>query len=116
MNKKALQKSIGHHVHIRPIARRFDREGELPLIDDEWLIQRVSGEGVQILNVRTRHAPVLGFDHIFGYSTDPDRSVGGVPHGQLTLLVQLVLQGNEVFKEPTQRPGEPNLGPIIFGR
>ena len=114
MRFKSLEKSIGHHVQIRPIARRFDEDRELPQIDDEWIIQRVSDEGVVLLNVRTNHCPTLGTDHIFGYSTDPDRSRGGVPHGKLVLVVQLILRANEVLIEPSPRPGESNSGRVIF--
>jgi hypothetical protein len=114
MNKKALEKSVGHRVRLRPIARRFDGDVELPQLDDDWIIQRVSKEGANLLNTRTGHCPTLGTDHIYSYSTDPDRSRGNELHGMLRLLVQLVLKGNEVLTEPTPRPGEPNQSPLIF--
>ena len=114
MRLKSLEKSIGHRVQIRPVARRFDEERELPQVDDDWIIRRVTNEGVELLNTRTNHCPTLGTDHIYSYSTDPDRSRGGVPHGKLILLVQLILRGNGVFSEPVGRPGDSNPGPVTI--
>lgn len=114
MNKKALEKSIGQRVRLRPVARRFNHNEELPQIDDLWIIQRVSKDGVHLLNTRTNHCPTLGSDHIYSYMSDHDHSRGNEVHGLLQLTVQLILRGNEVLKEPTLRPGEPNMGRVIF--
>lgn len=114
MNKKKLEKSVGQRVRLRPIARRFDHNEELPQIDDLWIIECVSKDGVHLLNTRTNHCPTLGFDHIYSYMSDPDRSRGSEVHGRLQLTVQLILRGDEVLNEPTRRPGEPNTGPIVF--
>lgn len=114
MNKKALEKSVGQQVRLRPIARRFEGDKEQPQIDDPWIIQHVTKDGVHLLNTRTNHCPTLGFDHIFGYTSDPDRSRGSEVHGLLQLTVQLILRGDEVLNEPTRRPGESNTGPITF--
>lgn len=116
MQRKGLEKCIGQRVRLRPVARRFDGDVELPKLDDDWIIQRVSKEGAHLLNTRTGHCPTLGVDHIYTYSTDPDRSRGNELHGVLRLLVQLVLRGNEVLTEPTARPGEPNSSPLIFAK
>src|ERR1035438_1720906 len=72
MHWKYLEKSLGQRVRLRPMARRFEGGMELPQLDDEWIIQGVSKEGVQLHNTRTDHCPTLGTDHIFSCSTDPD--------------------------------------------
>ena len=107
MHWKRLEKSVGQRVRLRPMARRFDGGMELPQLDDEWIIQRVSKEGVQLHNTRTDHCLTLGADHIFSYSTDPDRSRGAELHGMLQLHVQLTLRGDEVLTEPVPRFGAP---------
>lgn len=103
MHWKHLEKSVGQRVRLRPMARRFEGGLALPQLDDVWIIQRVSKEGVRLHNTRTDHCPTLGADHIFSYSTDPDRSRGAELHGILQLLVQLTLRGDEVLTEPLPR-------------
>jgi hypothetical protein len=105
MKKDALKKSSWTHVRIRPIAKRFyGADGpQLPPVDDDWLINEVGDNAVQITNAATGHAPMLGLDHIHHYSTDPIR---GPRCGFLTLNVQLHIGGNSAWIEPTFRPGE----------
>jgi hypothetical protein len=108
MNLAQIKKSLGQRVQLVPIACRLDSLGrELPHINDTWLISEVAEEGVRIENPRTGHFTVLGKDHIHHFTTNPDASrVAGVPHGFLTLLVQLYLQGPKLWITPTPRPGE----------
>ena len=116
MNKRELGKSVGSRVSLRPIARRFEGEQELPLIDDVWDIQRVISDGIQIKNTRTCHCLILGFDQIYTYMSDTIRSSPGEVHGMLRLHVQLILRGDGVLVEPCPRPGEAYSGPIVFRR
>jgi hypothetical protein len=110
VNLEQLKKNVGQRVRLRPIARRFDESGrEQPQVDDVWLVQAVTDVGVSMQNERTGHTPTLGRDHVYSYSSDPGRSVGGLKHGFLTLHVQLFLRGVLAEIEPTARPGEPAL-------
>ena len=103
MQKDQLKKCVGHIVRLIPIAHRLDPRGfALPPIDDEWLIESVTDEGVRISLARTGHFRMLGFDHVHGYMSD--RVLNGVKHAFLTLNVQLSIQGNDVHVFPT-RPG-----------
>lgn len=108
MNWEQMKKNKGARVQVQPTACRMDKHGNaLPAIDDEWLIQDVSDAGVQISNPRTGHQTILGKDHIYKYTSNPDRSQGGIKHGFLSLTVQIFLQGNNLSIRPTLRPGEP---------
>ena len=104
MNKNSLRKCEFMHVRIRPFAKRLDggRGGtELPPIDDDWLVGRLTDEGVPIRNLRTDHGATLGYDHIHHFTTDPQR---GSRFGFLTLTVQVHIGGYELWIEPNVRP------------
>ena len=60
-------------------------------------------QALRISNNRTGHAPLLGFDHVHHYVTDPARDWDGLKHGFLELDVQLTLSGCNVFTEPLRR-------------
>lgn len=103
-----MKKNVGHRVQLVPMACRLDDTGrELPRMDDDWVIQAVSPSGVRISNIRTGHVTTLGKDHIHHFTTNPDRSEAGIPHGFLTLGVQVFLQGSSLSVRPNARPGEP---------
>src|SRR5215469_7823235 len=99
MNKEQIKKSLGHRVRIRPIAKQFDGTKALPLMDDDWIIRRVDDD-VELSNMRTGHAAILGFDHIFSYMSEPGRDSGGIKYGFLQLRIQLSLAGKDVKIEP----------------
>ena len=102
MNVAQLKKNINQRVQLRPIARRFDEDGrELEQIDDDWIIQEVSDDGVKVSNLRTSHFTTLGRDHIHHFTSNPDRSVSGIKHGFLILNVQVLLRGSALSIEPT---------------
>jgi hypothetical protein len=104
MKKDQIKKSVGHVVRLIPIAHRLDVRGHLlQQIDDEWRIESVADDDVQIFLPRTGHGRTLGFDHIHQYTSD--RIHRGVNYGFLTLNVQLSIQGSDVKVTPT-RPGE----------
>ena len=46
----------------------------MPIVEDDWLIEEVSGDGVRIKNLRTDQTTTLGKDHIYDYISNPDRS------------------------------------------
>ena len=102
-----IKKNVGYRVQLVPQACRLDEKGnELPAIDDDWIIQEVFKGGVRISNVRTQHHTILGLDHIHHFTSNPDRSQGGIKYGFLTLNVQIFLQGNNLSVRPSGRPGE----------
>jgi hypothetical protein len=72
------------------------------------LLESVLREEVRIALPRTGHFTRLGKDHIHHYTSNPDETARtGVPHGFLTLNVQVFLRGIRLFITPTARPGEP---------
>jgi hypothetical protein len=107
MNWEYMKKNVGCRIQLVPIACRLDENGrELPQIDDDWIIEEVSDSGVRISDSRG-HVTILGKDHIHHFTSNPDRSRTGIPHGFLTLNVQVFLQGNRLWVRPCARPGEP---------
>lgn len=100
MNKDKLKKNIYHRVRLRPIAKRINGLIELNPIDDDWIIEQITDDGVTIKNMRTDHIKLLGFDHIHHYTSDPGRDFDGFKHGFLTLTVQLYIDGWHVRIEP----------------
>ena len=104
MNKTKLEQCLGQRVRLRPIPLRRTTDGTwLPPIDDDWIVTEVSPNGVRLSNIRTDHAPILGFDHVHHYSTDPARDWDGLKHGVLDLNAQLTLSGCNVFNEPMRQ-------------
>lgn len=100
MNKSELKKNAGHHVKLRPMAKRFaggPSGPQLPPVDDDWLIQGVEKTGVRISNSATGHGTVLGFDHIREFTTDTVRGQG---YGVLILKTQLHIGGRNLWTEP----------------
>jgi hypothetical protein len=107
MQFEQLKKNAGYRVQLVPEACRLDERGnELPGMDDDWIIEDVTKDGVRISNIRTQHTTTLGLDHIHHFTSNPDRSKGGITYGFLTLNVQLFLQGNNLKIRPNGRPGE----------
>jgi len=93
---------------LLPIAVRLDDEGrELPTIDDDWIIEDVSNSEVRIFNPRTQHRLALGADHVHHFTTNPERSHGGIEFGFLTLNVQVFIERTGCSVRPNARPGEP---------
>ncbi len=108
MNWDQMKKNVGCRVQLIPVACPLDDNGrDLPQIDDDWIITEVSAAGVQISNIRTSHFTTLGKDHVHHFTSNPDRSQAGIPHGFLTLNVQVFLQGDNLSIRPNARPGEP---------
>lgn len=65
MNKEQLKKNVGDLVRLLPIAHRLNGNGyPLPQIDDEWRIESVAADGVQLFLPRTGHGRTLSYDHI----------------------------------------------------
>jgi hypothetical protein len=108
MNLEQLKKNKGWRVQLIPIAARIGDDGQdLPLIDDDWIIEEVSSTEVRIFNSRTEHRSTLGADHIHHFTTNPDRSAGGIQYGFLTLHVQIFMDRRGCSVRPNARPGEP---------
>jgi hypothetical protein len=108
VNLDQIKKNVWSRIQLVPVACRLDQSGrELPSMDDDWIIEGVSTDGVRISNSRTGHTTNLGKDHIHHFTTNPDRSQHGVQHGFFTLNVQIFLQGNDLWVLPNARPGEP---------
>ena len=108
MNLEQLKKNVGWRVQLVPIASRLDENGrELLPMDDDWVINEVSTTGLRVSNIRTGQVANLGKDHVHHFTSNPDRSQTEIPHGFLTLNVQVFLQGNKLWVRPNARPGEP---------
>ena len=114
MNWDQMKKNLHARVQLNPTAHRLDEYGrKLPIVEDDWLIEEVSGNGVRIKNLRTHHTTTLGKDHIYDYISNPDRSQAGIKHGFLTLKVQIFLKPNGLSITPTVRPGESVEPPAV---
>jgi len=108
MNLEQLKKNLLQRVQLRPIACQLARDGrDLGLEDDDWIIQDVSDNVIQITNIRTQHRAILGHDHIHHYASNPGRSQHGLKYGFLVVNVQIILRGTEVTIEPNPAPGQP---------
>jgi len=104
MNKAKLAENLYTRLRLRPIAWRRTTDGIwLAPIDDDWIVTEVNERGLRIQNIRTDHVPLLGFDHVHHYVSDPARDWAGLKHGFLDLNVQLTLSGCNVFTEPQRR-------------
>ncbi len=105
MNKNQLAKNVGHVVQLRLIARRPAPIGDLPPIDDDWIIERADDRGLNLHNLRTGYIPLLAYDQIHSYMSNPIRDIEGRKHGFLQLRVQLSLLPQGLQIEPLA-PGE----------
>ncbi len=107
VNLEYFKKNVGWRVQLVPTEIRLDEyDRELPVMNDDWLLESVTEEGVRISNVRTGHGIVLGTDHIHHFTSNPNRSLGVVKYGFLTLHVQVFLRATECWVQPNLRPGE----------
>jgi hypothetical protein len=88
-------------------ARLDENRRELPLIDDDWIIEDVSNTEVHLFNPRTEHRIVLGADHTHHFTTNPNRTQRGIQYGFLTLNVQVFIERQGSTVRPNARPGEP---------
>jgi hypothetical protein len=107
MKKDQIKKNLNSRVKLRPIAKRLSNDVEIGQFDDDWIIDKVSDEGVEINDTRSGYRVILGFDHIHNYTSDPNRDYDGFKHGILVLTVQLIINIDtwKVSIEPTERPG-----------
>lgn len=107
MNRDRLKTFVGGRMQLVPVAHRIDQNGRLlDPVDDDWLLESVTDQGARICNLRTGHFTTLGFDHIYEFTSNPDRSQGQARYGFLTLKIQISLKGNALTIRPTSRPGE----------
>lgn len=105
MNLEQLKKNVGQIVRLRPIAHRYDEDGQqLEQIDDDWSIMQVSDAGVTVMNLATQHTRTLFRDQIHHYASDTVTQ--GRVRGFLVLNIQIYLVGLEIQVEPCLRPGE----------
>ena len=105
MKKDQLKNLVGHHMRIRPITKRPSRDKQLPQIDDDWIVQTIHTDKIELLNIRTHHAAILGLDQIHSYMSDPARDRSGIKHGFFQLRIQLSILPNDLQIEPLP-PGE----------
>lgn len=101
MNKEQLKKTLNSEVQLRPRAIGAGTVGH----DDDWKIDVVD-EIVRIVNTRTGHHAVLGFDSIISFTSNPARDDATVRRGFLQLSVQV----------ETREDGSAAIEPIPFGR
>jgi hypothetical protein len=68
MNAQQLRKNLGQRLKLRPVARRQLANGTpLGPVDDEWFVQSIKEQQVELYNMRTGHILDLGFDNIREY-------------------------------------------------
>lgn len=101
MNKEQLKKTLSAEVQLRPQAIGAGTVGH----DDDWKIEVVD-DVVRIVNTRTGHRAVLGFDSVISFTSNPARDDGTAKRGFLQLSVQL----------ETRADGSATIEPIPFGR
>jgi hypothetical protein len=113
MNLEQLKKKgPGSRIKLVPPACHLDAAGEpLPVRDEDWVVMAVTDQYVEIATDSGCFCR-LGNDHIKNFATDPQRSVDGLNHGFLLLLVQIYVEGSDVKAIPTSRPGESMTPPI----
>lgn len=102
MNKGQLQKNVGFHVRLRPPAvatPAFQR-------DDDWTVQKVEDEKLELLNERTGHVAVMGLDAVKSFTADPARDTASAKYGFLQLTVQVKLRDKN----------KADIDPLPFGR
>lgn len=109
MKRDQIIKNDGARVQLEPPARFLDANGveQLPTRNDDWIIHAADETGLRIQNVYSDHATTLAYDHIHHYTSNPDRSRGGIQYGFLTLHVQIFIRGVNLSIRPNGRPGEP---------
>jgi hypothetical protein len=102
MNRNGLKKMVGHRVRLRPRSVRFDGTGRHLLSrDDVWIVAAVHQKGVEIHRINPpTFVYTMGFDHIYAYSTDPNRETDGLRHGILRLNGRLMIWPERVDFEP----------------
>lgn len=108
MQRNQIVKNVGARVQLEPAACFLDANGieQLPKRNDDWIILAAQDDGLHIRNVYSDHVTTLGYDHIHHYTSNPDRSRGGIQYGFLTLHVQIFIQGVNLSIRPNGRPGE----------
>lgn len=86
------------------MARRYEggigTGKELASVDDDWIIENIKDEGVEVSNIRTQHRTTLGYDHIREFLSDPERDRDGMKHGFLILKIQIYISGIHLKIEP----------------
>ena len=113
MNWEKLKQNFGYWVHLVPSACRLDNHGlPLPQTDDDWLIDEIADDHIRASRT-TGHFVRLGKDHIHHFTSNPQRTIGTIKFGFLTLHVQVFIQGNNVWVIPNNRPGEAVAPPIV---
>ena len=106
MRLDKLKKNIGWRMQIAPPACHLDAQGcALPDQNEDWIIQSVTDD-VLTMDSALGFQLLLGTDHIYSFYTNPQRSMGGLNHGILSLHVQVFIQGPKLFIRPNARPGE----------
>ena len=74
MNKDQIKKNLYHRVRLRPVTKRFKSGVAIEELDDDWIIENINDDGVQIKNTRTDHTATMGFDQIHSFMSDPNRN------------------------------------------
>lgn len=119
MNFDQLKKNnIGFRVQLEPPAVHLDDLGrEVPMRNEDWIIQQVSVEDEQV-HITTAEilplATVLGKDAIHSFANNPSRTLPGGPgYGFLKLHMQMCIQNDRITYRPCVRPGERVAPPTV---
>lgn len=107
MNWVQFQRNVGTRVQLEPNACRLTSTDEaLAERNDDWIIQSVSADEIELRNIETGHMAKLGKDHVYDFRSNPGRSAGGLTYGFLVLKVQIFIKGVDLWVRPNSRPGE----------
>lgn len=116
MKLDRLKENVGWRMEIMPPACHLDDQSNpLPEKNEDWLVEEVTDDLVR-LSEQSGYQLKLGTDHIYNFTTNPQRAAAEGNFGFLSLHVQVFVQRGCVFVKPNARPGErvpPN--PAVVG-
>ena len=113
MNRQMLKRAEGKRLRLRPFARGAHGQ---PL-DDDWTIAlNADADYATLTNTRSGQKVVIGFDHVYSYTSDPAQCDNC---GFLTMLseIQTTPEGQMTAEPiPPRAAGtvQPQLNPLII--
>ena len=107
MNLDQFKKNLNQRVQLEPVACWLDPKGRGMPVDDDWIVQAVREDEIEIFCNRANARVRLGKDHIHHYTSNPNRTQRDLKYGFLTLNVQVFVQGTNVSIRPNAGPGKP---------
>ena len=100
MNRDQIKKSIGTKIRFRP--RAVTLQGDV--VDDDWILTNAEDDHIVLQRVGGGHIAKIGYDQLYGYTSDPLRNVGMEKFGFLNLFGRLMIDGARIEFEPAPAP------------